>query len=200
MEFFLRMHPESDEAENIPGILSNIPMKYTIFLFAFLVSLSSFSPKDSSIIKTVKISGKITMTSSYCGGAAPPQELLNELATPRPVAGMKLYVRKGSSNSNGPVVAADTTAADGSFSFDLPPGTYCILSEEQLKPLDAKDISKEPYVVVTSEECLKKWWSEGLRILEVGDKNIKDVDFQFYGRCFISSLCPCLRYDGPLPP
>jgi hypothetical protein len=44
----------------------------------------------------------ITQTHSYCGGAEPPDELLQELATPRPLSGITFYIKNSETNNSKP--------------------------------------------------------------------------------------------------
>ena len=72
------------------------------------------------------ISGRVLQTSSYCGGAAPPPELLQELATPKPLANKTLYIKNGTANSNSPSLPF-TSDSEGRFTLALSAGAYCIV-------------------------------------------------------------------------
>ena len=47
------------------------------------------SPDQADLLKTYTVTGIVTQTYSYCGGAAPPKQLLDQLATPVAYAGKK---------------------------------------------------------------------------------------------------------------
>ena len=87
-------------------------------------------------LKTYTVTGKVTQTYSYCGGAAPPKDLLDEMATPVAFPGKRFYIRPGvTNNSNVKIVKSFTTAEDGSFSIQLAPGIYAVIVEEQLNKI-----------------------------------------------------------------
>ena len=153
--------------------------------------------------KKVIISGTITQTSSYCGGAAPPQFLLEQLAEPKPFPKKKLYVIKGDTNTaSHQIILNFTSDSAGNFSFQIEPGTYSVILEEQASAPDAKKYKTQ--VQAIDEACYKNWWAKPYYLLEVpaAEKQtiIKGLNFNFHHRCFISSDVPCLQYGGPMPP
>ena len=56
---------------------------------------------------------KISSTESYCGGANPPDELLEKLRTPKPYTG-KIYLNSSAERSNGEI---EIDIVDGEFTF-----------------------------------------------------------------------------------
>src|SRR4051812_11044433 len=82
------------------------------------------------------VSGKVTQTSSYCGGARPSEEMMEQYNKPKPYAGKIFYVRKGKENNKKAVVLKFISDSAGNFSFQLPAGSYCIIQQEQLKSPD----------------------------------------------------------------
>ncbi|MCC6371738.1 MAG: hypothetical protein IT236_12085, partial [Bacteroidia bacterium] len=46
----------------------------------------------------------------------------------------------------------------------------------------------------------KEWWSKAYFVLEIKDKNIDGLEFNFHHKCFIEGDVPCLNYTGPMPP
>lgn len=160
-------------------------------------------PEVNSSTNTTTISGSIMQTFSYCGGAAPPQFLLEQLAEPKPYSGKKLHVIKGDSNTEGrKIILSFTSDTAGKFSFQLEPGTYSIILDEQFSAPDAKKYKTQLQNI--DEDCYKKWWVKPYYLLEVPATSkpttIKGLNFNFHHRCFISSDVPCLRYEGPMPP
>jgi hypothetical protein len=152
------------------------------------------------VLKKISISGVVMQTSSYCGGAEMPPELFEEYSKPRPYNGKVFYIRKGKVNSiNEPVVLSFTVNASGTFSFQLPAGIYSIFQEPQLKPFNKKEYPLGSY---TSEEieCLKKWWLKPYFVLEIKEKDITNLNFNFHHECFAINDIPCLQYYGPMPP
>lgn len=157
------------------------------------------SPDNEFLIKTYTVTGSVTQTYSYCGGAAPPKELLDELATPVAYAGKKFYIRAGKTNSTKiKIIKSFTTNSAGEFSFRLSPGTYAIILEEQLHKIKAGSYKKEYQEI--DEKCLQQWWVKPYYVLEVRNKEISQLNFNFHRRCFISNDIPCIMYNGPMPP
>ncbi len=163
--------------------------------------LSSQGTKGSSQKELVyNISGKITQTHSYCGGAAPSEEMLKEYSNPKPYKGKTLYVRPGSTNNvKQPVLLKFVADSAGKFSFQLKPGTYAIIQAEQVKELNVKNLPVGN-AVQADQECLKAWWKKPYYLLVVKDKKISGLNFNFHHPCFITSDVPCLQYMGPMPP
>ena len=60
-------------------------------LIALVVTSSLFACKSTKRHKAVKF--EIAITSDYCGGAAPPEEMIEEMRTPKPYTGV-LYIHK----------------------------------------------------------------------------------------------------------
>ena len=153
----------------------------------------------STTAKSVTVSGSITQTNAYCGGARPSDEMLQELATPRPFPNKKMHVIKGETNTTAhEIILSFTSDSVGGFSFKIVPGTYAIIVDEQAQAPDSKKYTSQ--LVKADETCFKDWWAKPYYLLEVGTANMKGLSFQFNHRCFVQYDIPCLRYDGPLPP
>ena len=173
-------------------------MRYLKITFALtvLVLHTGFGQTNKT---TFTISGKVTQTSSYCGGAAPSPEMLEELARPVIYAGRKFSIRKGSINTlKEPVILSFKSDNKGLFSFQLPPGIYSVILEEQVKELNTAAYQKQN--ISADAACLKAWWKKPYYILEVKDKDINTLNFSFHHPCFIPFDIPCLQYTGPYPP
>ena len=67
--------------------------------------------------KSYSVKIQLTQTSSYCGGAQPPAELLKELDNPRPVADKVVYVRSGEKNNQHEIVLEHSTKGNVGFPF-----------------------------------------------------------------------------------
>ena len=146
--------------------------------------------------KYYNVSGTVTTTSSYCGGAAPSQEMLAQMAKPRPIAGKQLFIKSGKENSEGgAVIKSITTDSLGHFQINLKNGAYCIVEEYKSKPLV---IPKNDKYSKWDEECLKEKYAQCDYQLDVLNKNVDDLNINFHKQCTWSQ--PCLQYDGPLPP
>ncbi|HEV7230798.1 MAG TPA: hypothetical protein VGO45_05690 [Bacteroidia bacterium] len=178
----------------------HLPFRHIFFsLLIFLVfSENIYSQKNS---KQYTVSGTITQTHSYCGGARPSDEMLARLNTPAPYAGKKLYIRYGNQNSSKKkiirIISADSA---GHFKIQLPSGTYCIIQDEQIKRLDIEHFKKqETEYLKLDENCLKNWWSQCFTTFEVKSENKTNLNINFNFPCFTGGT-PCMQYTGPLPP
>lgn len=148
---------------------------------------------------TYTISGSVTQTSSYCGGANPPKELLQQMATPVAYPGKTFYTKSGTVNDLAmPVLTSFTTDSTGHFSIHLSPGIYAIILKEQLAELNAADYETKTQVV--DKDCLAEWWKKPYYLLEVKQQDISSLNFVFHHRCYIANDIPCIRYRGPLAP
>jgi hypothetical protein len=146
-----------------------------------------------------EVSGYLMATSSYCGGAAPSQEILNAYYTPHGWQGQTLIVRRGAVNQPGkPLVQRAVTDAEGKFVFHLPAGQYCIALSEKELPRRAAfyNIVNQP----VDKACDDRWLQTCELTFEVVDKGIDSLKISIHQACFVSSHSPCVHYSGPLPP
>lgn len=149
--------------------------------------------------KLYEVSGKLLITSEYCGGARPTEEMEAEFARPKPYQGKTLYVRKGRDNDpRKKTVLKVTSNENGEFNFWLAPGKYILIQEEQVNCLDTAMFKGE--YLSADPACLKAWWQKPLAILEVRKNKIEGLEFFFHRACFVSTDIPCVRYNGPTPP
>lgn len=169
--------------------MKNLKALTTITLLSIaLISCIAFAPK-----KKYKVTGVVTETADYCGGARPPKGLEEQLRTPKPLANKKLIVRKGNSNSQkSKIVAEITTNEEGKFELDLPAGTYSFVSEEKTKLVIPANDKFNTY----DAECLKKEFAKPDGLLTVKDGENK-VEINIHKHC--SYKKPCLTFTGPKP-
>jgi hypothetical protein len=150
-------------------------------------------------LKEYTVFGKVTQTSPYCGGAKPPKELLDQLATPVAYPNKKFYIRLGkTNNAKASIIKSFTADSAGSFSIRLVPGTYSIILEEQVHKMKASNYTKK--YELADNKCLQEWWAKPYYLLEVKNKNIEELNFVFHHRCYLSSDIPCITYIGPVHP
>jgi len=175
-------------------------MKLKLIVLALLIySISFFAQKKKPDVYFM-VRGKITQTSDFCGGARPSDEVMQDMQKARLYAGKTLYIRKGKSNDlRQPIVMKFLSDSAGRFTIMLKPGVYSIVQPEQLKKLDMKKIYSGPNIE-PDMSCLKEWWSKAYFVLEIKDKNIDGLEFNFHHKCFIEGDVPCLNYTGPMPP
>ena len=145
------------------------------------------------------VTGKVTHSSSYCGGMAPTPEMQARYRKRNPYAGFKLYFRLGSRNDfTYPIVDSVMTDTAGRFAVTLPHGEYTILRKEQLDTNVVLAYENSKYVRI-NKDCMRKWVDEGLRTVKVFNYT-DSVDFHFSKPCFLPEGIPCLNYVGPYPP
>lgn len=176
-----------------------MPLKL-IKLIIFLVCSNAAISWGQKTNPLYVVSGKIMQTSQYCGGARPSEEMLKSYETPRPYISKVLYIKAGvTNNPKEKVVLKFKSDSSGKFSFQLKPGTYCILQEEQVKAFNSKDyISSNTYSYDLA--CIKAWWKKPLKVITVKDASVKNLRFDFFKACFMQSDMPCITYTGPMPP
>ncbi|MBA2610493.1 MAG: hypothetical protein H0U95_00885 [Bacteroidetes bacterium] len=171
---------------------------FITFILCFVFGITIAQTKSNSV-KKVTISGTVLHSFSYCGGIEPSPEMMAEFTKLKPYAGKIFYVRKGKTNTTkGKIILSFKADTTGKFSFQLPPGNYSIIQQQQVKKLDITLYKKQ--FITADENCLKTWWEKPYHVLEIKDKNISKIEFKFNHPCFISDDIPCLQYDGPMPP
>ena len=182
--------------------------KTTLIVLVIIVSVvigacTQFNDKNSLNNANLKtIFGKIVQTSDYCGGAAPPQEMIDELIREKPFPDKELYIREGNVNLlSKPIIKGFVSDKDGKFEISLPQGRYCVIEKikkENFKILDFTEINKRlpsySQYHVESEQCFKDWWKNCDKILVVDNQDIKDFVIKFHHSCGQ----PCVS-GGPLP-
>lgn len=173
-------------------------MKKTILIIAGSILLSATPKKYSVVIE-------LTHTSSYCGGAAPSDELINELNTPVPYANKKLYLKKGSVNTlESKMIKEVVSDSLGRIRLSLIPGKYFLVEEEK-KDRKYYDYVMKTYAEQTKEEgpvdkeCFDKWFATPELIITAGSKGSSVSKLNIHHECKWSGK-PCIPYFGPVPP
>jgi hypothetical protein len=185
-------------------MIQHIPVfRRTFLLFTLAAACSFCSPKASAppSVHQYTVSGIITQTHAYCGGARPSDKMLEDLRTPKPFPGKKLFVKNGTENTAGLKVLGEIIAdSAGHFRLQLPPGSYCIVEQEQINKLDLDNFRKKKTTDLQLDEaCLKQWWGKCLMSFEITTADKTDLNINFHFPCFTNGI-PCMRYSGPLPP
>ena len=173
------------------------------FLFASCIGIQT-SQKESG---KVKVSGTVTQTFSYCGGARPSNEMLAKLAEPNPFSNKVLVILKGNKNDftcNSRWNLAINSDSIGNFSAVLEPGEYCIVDEFKSNQTNYDDILKKYATESTNysavdPKCLKDWFSTPDAVFTVTKSGVKDLSIVYHHPCSWRSI-PCVNYHGPLPP
>jgi len=184
--------------EPMIGKAVSLNMKAYVYLFCtILFSLPLFGQGFA----TYKVSGTLTQSSNYCGGAAPSQEQLDWHHTPRPYQSM-IYVKKASdSHWEQAVIDSARTDENGYFEFWLEPGEYTVLLAEQNdKNYMNKVLASGNKYLMVDETCVRDWFSKGLFHVSVSNEFVEDLNHNFSSACFVPYAIPCLTYTGPYPP
>jgi hypothetical protein len=160
--------------------------------------ISSPSKEMSVVIKT-------TSTSSYCGGARPPEELLQELQSPKPLSFKEIVIRQGRANDvEGEIVFEGASDQEGNLKVLLKPGEYCLMSAEKKDRqyfnslLKKFAVETESYSVI-DKICLENWLSEPDLTFTVEQNRAQAYSVNFHQPCEWSAV-PCVNYKGPYPP
>jgi len=174
-----------------------------------MMSFSCYSQKKKTkkIVSNplVLIEGTITETHSYCGGARPPEDLIKELRTPKPItAQYKLYIRKDSNDLQKPILYTVLTDTLGKFSIKLPIGKYVFVDANK-KDKDTYSKTLAKYKTENSQtsaidiECYKQYIATPDFTVEVTKNSSKLAITHNYHRDCNWSGAPCVEYRGPLP-
>jgi hypothetical protein len=140
------------------------------------------------------VTGKITYTSEYCGGAAPSEDLLKLLETPKPFAYKRMYYRPGKYNHAKVKAASIVTDSLGFFKVKLSANDYVFFDENKLKVLV---IPQNTIYEIYDTACLKATYIAGDFKVNKKQKN-KKVLYNYHIYCTYHK--PCVSYSGPLPP
>ncbi|MEX1192965.1 MAG: hypothetical protein WEA99_13435 [Brumimicrobium sp.] len=148
---------------------------------------------------------KITFSESYCNGAAPSEETMEELNKPKPATQKKVYLRKGDSNDiNKPIDYTFTTNDNGIIEGEIPEGKYSIVLG------DKKNQAKFDHLVKLygegtadqapiDQECLKKHFSTPEAVLTVKKDGENHASIHYKTKCPWTKV-PCSDYKGGIPP
>lgn len=169
-------------------------MKYSYLFLLVVVAMLGLSAKQK--VKKLTVSGTITQTSDYCGGAAPSEAMLQMLRTPQALEGKKIFVRKGNVNNASKKVLAETVSdANGNFKLELPAGVYCIVFED--KSTDFKSPQNDKHNT-WDEACLKAKYAKCEYTFTLKSKSLSGVKINYHKHCSFRN--PCSQYSGPTPP
>ncbi|MFM2192566.1 MAG: hypothetical protein RLZZ118_1523 [Bacteroidota bacterium] len=162
-------------------------MRYLLILIFITCSIIAFAKKE----KLHEVHVTITQTSSYCGGAAPPQEMLERLSRPQPYANQVYYIGKiGKKKSTFQKITSDTL---GAFLLQLSAEKYVVFSAEKMKPLTLPTSNK---YTKYDAACIRKQYATPDASFEIKNKNV-EVNWNVHHACFYS--LPCSTYRGPMP-
>ncbi len=174
------------------------------YLLLVLLAIAGCKRPVAQETKNVSISGIVYQTEAYCGGAAPSQRILDDLQTPKPLAGKNLYIKAGKENDpDAPVVAEATSNDSGGFSVSLPPGWYVIVDENKKDKASYNymlanfEVQTEQYSAV-DKKCLDSWVVKPELAFEVKEATAEAVSVTFHKPCSWNSF-PCVKFIGDRP-
>lgn len=171
-------------------------MKFLYFIFCCL--LMSYQAECQ-----VAVNIQITQTSSYCGGAAPPRELIEQLNTPVPLAGKIIYLRKGKTNKLCKKTIELKSDANGEIASLLDPGFYAVVDDTKKDKAHYSELRKRyskpaEHNGAIDIDCLDEWIKTPHQVIEVTADQTR-FQINFHQSCSWNSL-PCVQYRGPMPP
>lgn len=147
----------------------------------------------------------VTQTSSYCGGAPPSDQMLEDLRTPGPLPNKKIYIRRGKfKDIDRPVIQELSSNQNGVVQTQLPAGEYSIVfSDKKDRSIFNELVEKygdrtEQYEAI-NEECLKKHFKRPALTFTIGTKTASEIEVNDHKKCPRNSV-PCAGYTGSVPP
>jgi hypothetical protein len=144
-----------------------------------------------------RVTGKAERHTSVCGGgAAITQEQIDRLPPPEPMGGMAFLVVAGDQITAARPVARFVTRPDGTFTTQLPPGTWCVFDAGR-KPPDEPKTLQAPAKPSLDGGCLEAERRRCDLVLPV-KSDVRDARITFTTRCSEPWAQPC--YHGPMPP
>jgi hypothetical protein len=171
--------------------------RYTLIFTIIAFSLSAQTKQ--------KVDGIYTESNSYCSGARPSQEMLNDLEKPVPLANKVLYIKSGTENNlKKKRYVKVKTDLNGTFTCSLPIGQYIIIGVDKLDLkyynflLSKYAVPSKNYKAV-DKACLNEWLKEPLLSFEVKKNKTDTLKIHLTKPCEWNSI-PCTQFTGPLPP
>jgi hypothetical protein len=152
-----------------------------------------------------KVVGVYTENYTYCGGARPSQEILDNAEKAIPTANKVLYLKKGvSNNTKQKKLFRVLTDANGQFNFSLAPGKYYIVGSDKIDTkyfqllLTKYGKDSKTYKAI-DKKCLNNWLAEPLYSFEVKSSNNDTIKILYTKPCDWNSI-PCAQFTGAVPP
>ncbi len=170
---------------------------YFILILLFLFGTSHAQKQKRTKTTYTLVKGIITTTTSYCGGARPSEEIMEELQKPKPAKGKTIYIKYGSKNvSKLKIIRKIVTNELGEFEVKLKRGfIYQFMDDWKSKPFLTPQNTE---FVVWDINCLKSRFATPDFILDLKKNNGGLVEINYHQPCFYNPYCG--EYSGPLPP
>lgn len=148
-------------------------------------------PPPAPDTTTFAVNGRVLVNTTFCGGAYPSGEMLEEMKKHHPRQGVKIFVKGDSINTDSlPVLYKAVTDGWGRFAFRMRPGHYSIYIDEQGGSSKFNPSLYAPGVTVNTA-LYKKWWqTPQLTFTVTGDMKLRDL--LFTQGCDVQTLCPAI--------
>jgi hypothetical protein len=159
--------------------MKNRTMLNTILTIAITASmLGCASQKNatatSETSSAMKVSLSVTISSDYCGGAAPSDEMIAELKQPKQFSNQKCYITTSKASKELPSdMTLLTSSASGTIEASLETGTYFVYLAEKIS---AKHNTKDR----SATECMQ-WKTTPNGSFTVGSD--KRIAFNLHKTC-----------------
>ena len=179
-------------------------MKIYLF-FILLIPNLFFSQKrinKSSHFSIVK--GVVNQTSSYCGGARPPDDLLEELAKPKPLTNYKLYIKKNTPSIIDAIIMDSViTDKNGRFNIRLKKGNYVFIDSNykdrnQFNQLVKFILDDQENYSQLDSNCLLNRFNLPLISFKINQRTHHLKPIIIHRNCDYNKI-PCVNYKGALP-
>jgi hypothetical protein len=155
--------------------------------------------------KEIVVEVRLHETGVYCGGARPPQEMLDELQQLKPLTNFQFYIKEGRENDpNAPAVVSGITDDAGIAYISLRPGAYVLVFGDrqdwaQYNSWKAEHArANDPWGAIDTM-CLMQWIKTPEKTFAVYPDSASVVEVIKAQKCFWNNI-PCLEYTGSIPP
>ncbi len=151
---------------------------------------------DEGATVAVPVSGTAWRIVPWCQGAAPPDGIGT---TERPYRG-GLHLRPGTQNSDVEPIAVARPDAEGRVGVALPPGPYCVPTDDRLDSLDQRLEAARARADSLEIDlgCVEQQWRRCRATLEVPDTGIEAARIDIVDHC--SWQVPCSMAPIAPPP
>lgn len=181
---------------------------FRVFISVLLLSISLGScaqRKKMTAGAEITVYGTLTQTSMWCGGARPPEELVKELATPKPLDTYDLYIRKDTNNLSNPILYKVKTDKNGNFTLKLKAGKYVVVdSKKKDKATYKATLEKYKTETETTGKIDKDCYAQFVAtpdfeiVVPKSAKGSIKVSHNYHRTCDWVGT-PCVEYKGALP-
>jgi len=175
------------------------------FILIFFIPNLLFSQKKVKSSKNFSIvKGIVNQTYSYCGGARPPDELLIELAKPKPLSNYKLYIKKNTPSIIDAIIMDSViTDKNGRFNIRLKKGHYVFIDSNykdrnQFNQLVKFIIEDQENYSQLDSNCLLNRFNIPLISFKINQRTHQLKPIIIHRNCDYNKI-PCVNYKGPLP-